>query len=72
MRKEYADMTLYELAYERGVLTGYITLAVAQARRGGSTWQAIGSSLGVSMQEAHRKYSYLDRVIAGESLPTAD
>lgn len=62
MRKEYKEMTLAELSHQQGVLQGYVLQAVVQARRGGSTWAAIGSSLGVSMQEAHRRYSYIDKL----------
>jgi hypothetical protein len=60
MRKDFVDMTLPELADARETVEAYIILAVRQARRGGSTWAAIGSSLGVSMQEAHRRYRWHD------------
>jgi hypothetical protein len=69
MRKEFADMTLAELAYTRGVLQGYIDIAVSQARRGGSTWAAIGSSLGVSPQEAHRRYHWVEKTSAPSDGP---
>jgi hypothetical protein len=70
MRKEFADMTLAELAYTRGTLEGYIQIAITQARRGGSTWAAIGSSLGVSPQEAHRRYSWLQKLIDQPTAPS--
>ena len=61
MAKDFVDMTLAELAEARTVVEAYIALAVGQARAGGSTWAAIGSSLGVSAQEAHRRYRWHDR-----------
>ena len=72
MRKEYADMTLAELSIERGTLQGYIVIGVTQARRGGSTWAAIASSLGVTTQEAHRRYRYVDDIIESGRQPTFD
>jgi hypothetical protein len=69
MRKEFADMTLAELAITQGTLVGYITIAVSQARRGGSTWASIASSLGCSTSEAHRRYSWLDKVAQGIDNP---
>jgi hypothetical protein len=62
MNKPFSEMTLAELAHQRGVLQGYIDIAVVQARRGGSTWAAIGSSLGVSTQEAHRRYHWVEKI----------
>lgn len=60
MTKHLWDMTLSELAQTRRAIDGYIGLAVAEARRGGSTWRAIGDALGVSPQEAHRRYRFHD------------
>lgn len=54
-------MTLAELAELRETVDAYIALGVGQARAGGSTWAAIGSSLGVTQQEAHRRYRWHDR-----------
>jgi hypothetical protein len=62
MHKEFRDMTLSELALQRGILQGYIDVAVVQARRGGSTWKSIGHMLGVSAQEAHRRYSWCEKI----------
>lgn len=67
MNKRYQDMTLAELAHSRAVLQDYILRAVTQARRGGSTWAGIASSLGVSVSEAHRRYSWVDRI--GTDIP---
>ena len=55
-------MTLAELAHARAVLQDYLLIGVTQARRGGSTWAAIASSLGVSQSEAHRRYSWVDKI----------
>lgn len=66
MNKPYGEMTLAELAHERALLVDYTLRAVIDARRGGSTWAAIASSLGCSLSEAHRRYSWI------EKLPTAD
>lgn len=62
MTKEYRDMTLAELAHARGVLQDYILRGVRQARAGGSTWAGIASSLGVTSSEAHRRYSWVDKI----------
>lgn len=62
MTSKFADMTLAELAHTRGVLQDYILRGVRQARAGGSTWAAIGSSLGVTSSEAHRRYSWVDKI----------
>ena len=62
MAKEFKDMTLAELAHSQAVLQDYILRAVIQARRGGSTWAGIASSLGVSQSEAHRRYRWLEKV----------
>lgn len=55
-------MTLAELAHSRAVLQDYIVRGVTEARRGGSTWAGIASSLGVTASEAHRRYSWLDKI----------
>jgi len=55
-------MTLAELAQSRAVLEDYILRAVTQARRGGSTWAGIASSLGVSVSEAHRRYHWVEKI----------
>lgn len=60
-------MTLAELAHSRAVLQDYLLQAVVEARRGGTTWGAIASSLGVSTSEAHRRYSWTDKLAAGTS-----
>jgi hypothetical protein len=61
MNKPFKDMTLSELVLARGQIQGYIDVAVVEARRGGSTWAAIASSLGVSTAEAHRRYSWVEK-----------
>lgn len=61
MTKELSEMTIAELVAHESAIRGFIVNAVLQARRGGSTWEAIASSLGVSKQEAHRRYSYLEK-----------
>lgn len=62
MKHHYEDMTLAELAHSRSVLEDYILRAVTQARRGGSTWAGIASSLGVSVSEAHRRYHWVEKI----------
>jgi hypothetical protein len=62
MNKPFEEMTLSELAHSQAVLQDYILRAVTQARRGGSTWAGIASSLGVSTSEAHRRYSWVDKI----------
>lgn len=73
MRKDPIDMTIAELVELRATVEAYIAIAVGQARRGGSTWAAIASSLGVSPQEAHRRYRWHDRRLTDgpEDGPTA-
>lgn len=61
MNKPLSEMTLGELGMLRAQLQDYINQAVVQARRGGSTWAAIGSSLMVSPSEAHRRYHWLEK-----------
>lgn len=62
MTKDYQDMTLAELAHSQAVIQDYLLRAVIQARRGGSTWAGIASSLGVSKSEAHRRYSWVEKI----------
>jgi hypothetical protein len=62
MAKEFKDMTLAELAHSQAVIQDYLLRAVIQARRGGSTWAGIASSLGVSQSEAHRRYAWLEKI----------
>lgn len=62
MKHLYESMTLAELAQSQAVLQDYILRAVTQARRGGSTWAGIASSLGVSVSEAHRRYSWVEKI----------
>jgi hypothetical protein len=62
MNKPFEEMTLAELAHTRAVLQDYIQRAVSQARRGGSTWAGIASSLGVSVSEAHRRYQWIEKL----------
>lgn len=72
MRKDFKDMSLSELSVARGTLVNYIAVGVAKARRTGSTWASIGAQLGVSTQEAHRRYSYVDKIISRESNSSAE
>jgi len=60
MRKDFTDMTLAELAYDRATCQLWIEMGVREARAGGSTWAAIGSSLGVTGSEAHRRYRWVE------------
>jgi hypothetical protein len=62
MAKDFSDMTLSELALARGTLQDYVNLAVVEARRTGSSWAAVGRQLGVSAQEAHRRYSWCEKM----------
>ena len=62
MRKEFKDMTLTELSLSRGTLQNYLDIAVSRARRDGRTWASIGHELGVSPQEAHRRYNWIEKV----------
>lgn len=55
-------MTLAELALHRGQIEGEILARVARLRKSGSTWSNIASQLGVTTQEAHRRYSWVDKV----------
>lgn len=72
MNKPLKDMTIAELSLLRGQIVGYLDIAIAQARRGGTPWSAIASSLGVSTSEAHRRYSWLDKLNQDRQLPNAD
>ena len=58
MEKPMYQMTLAELREVEVKARGYIALGVSEPRQGGSTWQQIGDELGVSAQEAHRRYRY--------------
>lgn len=60
MRKDLMDMTIEELVDVRETAAAYLVEAVRLARKGGSTWKQIGEQLGVSHQEAHRKYSWTE------------
>jgi len=71
MKKPYSEMTLAELAHERAVLVDYTTRAVVEARRGGSTWAAIASSLGVTTSEAHRRYAWMEKLPSPEGQGTS-
>jgi hypothetical protein len=55
------DMTLSELAESRTTVEAYIGLGVGLARQRGETWARIAEQLGVSPQEAHRRYRWHDR-----------
>lgn len=70
MRKDPIDMTIPELVELRQTVEAYLQRAVGEARRGGSTWEGIASSLGVSRQEAHRRYSWLEKT--NRAAPPAD
>jgi len=61
MRKDFMDMTIPELVEARQTIEAYIALSVGKKRASGATWADIGESLGVSMQEAHRRYRWHDR-----------
>jgi hypothetical protein len=61
MNKPYREMTISELVLARAQIQGYIDIAVVEARRAGRTWAAIGSMLGVSTAEAHRRYSWCEK-----------
>jgi hypothetical protein len=69
MKPSYSEMTLAELAHSRAVLQDYLLRAVIDARRGGSTWAAIGSSLGVSGSEAHRRYHWTEKLSQAPDTP---
>lgn len=62
MAKEPVDMTLAELCHLQHIVQGYIVLRVGQSRREGMTWAQIAVGLGVTRQEAHRRYSWLDKL----------
>jgi len=62
MTHPFESMTLAELGHSRAVLQDYILRAVTQARRDGSTWDDIGRQLGVSRAEAHRRYSWVEKI----------
>lgn len=62
MNKPFSEMTLAELTLARGQIQGYIDIAVVQARRSGHTWSAIAAQLGCSTSEAHRRYSWCEKV----------
>lgn len=61
MVKDFLDQTLSELAESRTTVEAYIALGVGLARQRGETWAQIGTQLGVSPQEAHRRYRWHDR-----------
>lgn len=69
MNKQFKDMTLAELSYSQGVIQGYVLAAVKEARAGGSTWAGIASSLGVTTSEAHRRYSWVDKIPSTSQTP---
>jgi len=72
MAKELSEMTIAELVEHERVTRAFIERAIVEARRGQSTWTAIASSLGVSRQEAHRRYNHLVRwADAADGVPTA-
>jgi hypothetical protein len=58
MAKEPYEMTLAELVALQAKVAGYIALGVSEARTNGRTWASIAEDLGVSPQEAHRRYRY--------------
>lgn len=58
MAKELYEMNLVELAAVVKKAGSYIALGVSEARAGGRTWAQIGADLGVTAQEAHRRYRY--------------
>lgn len=70
MAKELSEMTIAELVEHERATRAFIDRAVVEARRGLSTWEAIADSLGVSRQEAHRRYAHLARwAAAAEGRP---
>lgn len=62
MAMDLKGLSITELAELRAGIEVQLTLSVAQARRDGLPWQAIAERLGVSRQEAHRRYSWLEKV----------
>jgi hypothetical protein len=69
MMKEFKDMDLSELAYCRGTLEGYIQQQIIASRRAGRTWASIATSLMCSTAEAHRRYSWLEKVMQSAGGP---
>lgn len=64
MAKELSEMTIPELVEHLELTRAWIDRSVLEARKGGSTWTALASSLGVSKQEVSRRYSWLDKLDA--------
>lgn len=59
--KEPDDMTLPELTALRKTLDEVIALGVRKSRLSGDSWAAVGRLLGVTAQEAHRRYRWVER-----------
>jgi len=71
MSKELSEMTIPELVAHLDATQGFVEAAVMRARRDTKSWSAIGAELGVSAQEAHRRYSQKWKYYAAaEGLPT--
>lgn len=58
MQKDLSEMTIPELVALEVQARAFIDVAVMTSRRSGSTWAAIAAELGVSHQEAHRRYAH--------------
>ena len=73
MQKDPKEMSLEELVALQDGLQALVVAGVMRARREHQSWAAIGARLGVSTQEAHRRYAHIWKWQAvAEGLPTGD
>lgn len=61
MQKYPMDMTVEELVELRASIEAYLMRLISQARTDGDTWATIAGRLGVTPQEAHRRYSWMEK-----------
>lgn len=61
MTKNPSEMTLEELVELQERAQALVVVGVMRARREGLSWAAIAARLGVSAQEAHRRYAHIEK-----------
>lgn len=73
MSKRLEQMTIPELVRAEEAARAQIAVQVMLARTRSESWAAIGAQLGVSPQEAHRRYAHQWKwYAAAEGLPTGE